>query len=264
MRRSFLAKPVWFPAGDRGVLLDLTGYAAQLDGLPAGNERQVLTRTARQLGQLVAEKQNTAMFKGITDIVPGLSSLLVHYDPLITTAAKIKAGISVLLDKMDMHQQTQTRLWTLPVHYAEQSGPDIEEVAEHCQISVEEVISLHCNTELEVGIMGFLPGLAYMTGLHPRLYLPRRSEPRTKVPGGTVAIAMDQTVIYPLDSPGGWNLIGAMPVPLFDARRPDPVLLKAGDKIAFRSVEWDEFTQIKAYCQEGEMPLIPEYTDGQG
>ncbi len=117
--------------------------------------------------------------------------------------------------------------------YGGEAGPDLEQVAGQCNMDEEQVIELHCTTELEIGIMGFLPGLAYMTGLHPSLHLPRRAEPRTHVRGGSVAIAMDQTVIYPLDSPGGWNLIGLMPIPLFDARRAEPVLLTAGERCVF-------------------------------
>ena len=102
--------------------------------------------------------------------------------------------------------------------------------------------------------MGFLPGFSYMTGLDERLYLPRRTKPRTKVPAGSVAIALDQSVIYPVASPGGWNLIGQMALPLFDVRRSDPILLRAGDLIQFISINDHEFDKIAHDCRSGMIP----------
>lgn len=253
-----LIKPVWFPAGDRGILLDLTGYGAQLGGLPPAEDRQALTRFARQLGQRIDHMTNTDKLAGITDIVPGLASLLIHYNPLAISAETIKSAVSLLLETQENIPNQPVRKWCLPVWYGQEAGPDLQEVAERCQLSVDEVIGLHTATPLEIGIMGFLPGLAYMTGLHPDLYLPRRTEPRTHVKGGSVAIAMDQTVIYPLDSPGGWNLIGRMPIPLFDARRAEPVLLKAGEIVSFRSIEKAEYDAVLNACENGQLPISPE------
>lgn len=112
--------------------------------------------------------------------------------------------------------------------------------------------------------MGFLPGLGYMTGVDEALYLPRRSEPRTFVAQGSVGIAMDQTVIYPLDSPGGWNLIGKMPIPLFDQARDTPILFAAGDKVRFYPVSEDEFVELAASCADGHLPLSPALSEEAG
>jgi len=251
-----VTKPVWFPAGDRGLLLDLTGYAAQLDGLPPPEKRQTLTRQARRLGTLIKAEHNQTV-AGITDIVPGLASLLIHYDPARISAQTIKSSVSLLLDRLDENIPLPARHWHLPVCYDDAAAPDLGDVAARCGLSPQEVIDIHCGTELEVAIMGFLPGLAYMTGLDSRLNLPRRSEPRIAVPGGSVAIAMDQTVIYPLDSPGGWNLIGLMPVPLFDSQRSEPVLLKAGDRISFYAVSRSDYDQIAAACKDGRLAVQP-------
>ena len=256
--KTAFIKPVWFPAGDRGVLLDLTGYGAQLGGLPPADKRQTLTRYARTLSQQIEQLRLAGKLAGITDIVPGLASLLVHYNPLHITAEQIKSAVAMLLEGTDDSPSRPTRKWCLPVLYGGAAGPDLEEVAARCQISAEEVITRHCQTELEIGIMGFLPGLAYMTGLDSVLHLPRRSEPRTHVPGGSVAIAMDQTVIYPLDSPGGWNLIGKMPIPLFDAKRPEPVLLRAGEKISFRAITPAEYDALQLACANGQLPIRAE------
>ena len=253
-----IIKPVWFPAGDRGLLLDLTGYGAQLGGLPPADKRQPLTRYARTLSQQIEQMRLAGKLAGITDIVPGLASLLVHYDPLHITAEQIKSAVAMLLESSDDSPSRPTRKWCLPVLYGGAAGPDLEEVARRCQMTADEVIERHCRTELEIGIMGFLPGLAYMTGLDSALHLPRRSEPRTHVPGGSVAIAMDQTVIYPLDSPGGWNLIGKMPIPLFDAKRPEPVLLAAGEKISFRAITPAEYDTLQYACADGQLPITAE------
>ena len=250
-------KPVWFPAGDRGLLLDLTGYGAQLGGLPPAEDRQALTRFARALSQRIKRLQTAGQLNGITDLVPGLASLLVHYDPLKISAVEVKKAVSIILEAPDDLAYTPARTWQLPVLYGAEAGPDLAEVASRCDISEVQVIDLHATTSLEVGIMGFLPGLAYMTGLHPSLHLPRRTEPRTHVAGGSVAIAMDQTVIYPLDSPGGWNLIGLMPIPLFDAARHEPVLLKAGELISFRPVKASEYKELQEACRDGQLPIAP-------
>ena len=251
-------KPVWFPAGDRGLLLDLTGYSAQLGGLPPAGERQALTRFARALGQRISGLCKTGQLTGITDLVPGLASLLIHYDPLQIRAEEIKKLVFLILEAEEDIAAPLARKWRLPVLYGGEAGPDLEQVAGQCNMGVKQVIELHCTTELEIGIMGFLPGLAYMTGLHPSLHLPRRAEPRTHVRGGSVAIAMDQTVIYPLDSPGGWNLIGLMPIPLFDARRAEPVLLTAGERVCFYSVTEQEYRHLQAACKDGQLPITPE------
>ncbi len=250
-------KPAWFPAGDRGLLLDFTGYGAQLGSLPPAEDRQALTRFARAISQRIKRLQTAGQLNGITDLVPGLASLLVHYNPLQISAVEVKKAVSVILEAPDDFALTPARTWQLPVLYGGEAGPDLADVANICNISEAQVIDLHATTSLEVGIMGFLPGLAYMTGLHPSLYLPRRAEPRTHVAGGSVAIAMDQTVIYPLDSPGGWNLIGLMPIPLFDVRRHEPVLLKAGERISFRPVKASEYKDLKEACRDGQLPIAP-------
>ena len=108
--------------------------------------------------------------------------------------------------------------------------------------------------------MGFLPGSGYITGVDASLSLPRRSAPRTHVPQGSVGIAMGQTTIYPLDSPGGWNLIGKMPVPLFDPARAEPIMFRPGDRVKFFQIDEAEFTRLKQATEGGAMPLSPEMT----
>ena len=109
--------------------------------------------------------------------------------------------------------------------------------------------------------MGFLPCPGYLTGVDDALHLPRRSVPRPFVPQGSVGLAMDQTVIYPLNSPGGWNLIGRMPIPLFDQKRENPILFSAGDQVSFYAVNADKYEELAASCVDGNLPICPEQGD---
>ena len=260
-----MRQPVWFACGDTGLLLDFSGYGPSL-GLPplSPETRAGLTRKARQLGQMIKQHTDAGQHSGITDIVPGLCSVLFHYDPIATTATDIKQHVSLCLDQLDETTQQTAPLWRLPVCYGGRFGPDLDEVAAKTGLTPEDVITRHTSCTLEVAIMGFLPGLGYMTGVDEALYLPRRSEPRTFVAQGSVGIAMDQTVIYPLDSPGGWNLIGRMPIPLFDQQRDTPILFAAGDKVSFFAVSEDEFSELAEACAEGQLPLRPTPAEQAG
>ncbi len=257
-----MRQPVWFACGDTGLLLDFSGYGSSLGEVAvSATDRAYLTRKARQLGQMVREKADSGAFHGVTDIVPGLCSVLFHYDPVRVTAAELKQTVSLYLEQLDLSQQAPTPLWRLPVCYENDFAPDLQEVASRTNLTPEEVVALHTGRILEVAIMGFLPGLGYLTGVASALNLPRRSEPRTFVPQGSVGLAMDQTVIYPLDSPGGWNLIGRMPVPLFDQKREKPILLSAGDRVSFYAVSPNEYELLATSCKDGNLPLRPEQAD---
>lgn len=254
-----MRQPVWFACGDTGLLLDFSGYGPSLgQATIAAAERADLTRKARQLGQIMREKANNGTFHGLTDIVPGLCSVLFHYDPVRITAAELKQTVYLNLEQLDLAQPAQVPLWRLPVCYEEDFAPDLQDVASRTNLTPNKVIALHTGRVLEVAIMGFLPGLGYLTGVDEGLYMPRRSEPRTFVPKGSVGLAMDQTVIYPLDSPGGWNLIGRMPIPLFDLNRENPILFSAGDRVSFYAVSGDEYERLTASCADGNLPLGPE------
>jgi inhibitor of KinA len=133
----------------------------------------------------------------------------------------------------------------IPVCYAADLALDLEEVARHTQLTHEEVIRRHSATEYRVQCVGFTPGFPFLSGLAAELSTPRRASPRSKVPAGSVAIGGAQTGIYPLQSPGGWNIIGRTPLPLFDIRRDPPVLLQAGDRVRFRPISREEFDNWK-------------------
>jgi inhibitor of KinA len=132
----------------------------------------------------------------------------------------------------------------IPVFY---NGEDLRGLAELHDLAVEEVIDLHCNKTYRVFMIGFLPGFAYMGKLDKRIATPRHASPRTQVPAGSVAIAGFQTGIYPLSSPGGWQLIGQTPKMIFDTRKEQPCLLQAGDMVQFISISQTEFEQLNEY-----------------
>eukprot|EP01136_Pigoraptor_vietnamica_P038048 Opistho-1_new@106825 len=134
---------------------------------------------------------------------------------------------------------------TIPVCYDLSLAPDLVELATLHQLSVEEVIQLHTAQTYRVYMIGFLPGFAYMGSVDERIRTARKANPRTKVPAGSVGIAGEQTGIYPLDSPGGWQLIGQTPLPLFDATRTDPCLLQPGDEVQFCSISLTAFHKLK-------------------
>lgn len=259
-----LPDPVWHPCGDTGLLLDLGGYRpAYHDILCAVEDKSVLTLMARRLAGTINDKRKKGEIRGITDIVPGLASLLIHYDPLIIRAGQLKSAIYPLLSTLEGADSLPARLWHLPVCYAPEFAPDMAEISEQLSLSPEQIIELHLSVTHEVAIMGFLPGLGYMTGLPDPLHLPRRANPRTDVRQGSVGIAMDQTVIYPLDSPGGWNLIGRMPYLLCDPAQPDPIWLAAGDRVKFSAISADEFDAFERASISGSRPDF-EMIEGAG
>ena len=209
------------PAGAEALLLTL---AEQPDaGLPA-RLAALVDRIHAELGPLVV------------DLVPGWTTLLLHYDLLRTDHAQLCARLQPVLATWERSAciVQSTRLHEIPISY---DGEDLPWVAQACGLSVAQVIALHSGREYRVGAIGFAPGFAYLGELDPRLALPRRATPRTRVPAGSLAIAEQQTAIYPQASPGGWHLIGRCSWRLFDVRRDPPCPLRVGDRVRFVSVD---------------------------
>jgi inhibitor of KinA len=183
-------------------------------------------------------------FPGMYDTVPAYTTLSVFFDPLVILRADNVPGktcfekVSGYLQQLEVDDSilvSETEAITIPVCYGGLLGPDLEYLAGYRQLSVDEVIKLHSETIYTVYMIGFIPGFAYMGGLDAQLETPRKPTPQ-KVPAGAVGIAGKQTGIYPLDTPGGWQIIGQTPVKLFDATRQPPALLKAGDKVKFEPI----------------------------
>lgn len=244
--------PVWFPFGDQALILDFTGFKPVL---LAGDKITLDDETAQEIRTLASQLRALSL-EGVTEIVPSLTRLLIRFDSLQTSAEIIKRQVTVLRLQMDSLAGDEPDLlpprnWLLPVCYDGDCGPDIDEVAERTGFTADEVIACHLANQLEVSVMGFMPGNGYMTGVDERLTLPRRKNPRPAVPERSVGIAIGQCVIYPLTSPGGWHLIGRVAYPLFDPARAEPILLRTGDKVRFVRIDQDELARQEAAYAQG-------------
>ena len=201
---------------------------------------------------------NLPFAEAVLDVVPGFNNVCIQYNPLKTSSSAITEALGPIVPEVSAAEAADSRHWRMPVLYGGEGGPDLDEVAERTGLSAEEVVERHLARTLTVAIMGFMPGLGYLRGTDPALALPRRPEPRKRVPALSLGIVMDQCVIYPLASPGGWNLIGRVPVRIFDPRREDPVLFRPGDRVSFRRVDESEFRDLDERAAEGEAVLDPE------
>ncbi|QIM48099.1 5-oxoprolinase subunit PxpB [Pusillimonas sp. DMV24BSW_D] len=181
---------------------------------------------------------------GVVDLVPTFRSLLINYDPTQVRGAQLQETLKGLLESEDTEPQA-VRQWSVPVCYDGEYAPDLQEVAQTAGLTTDQVVQLHADTQFHVYMIGFVPGYPYMGDLPKQLVLPRRSNPRTRVPPGSVAIASTMTAVYPIESPGGWHLIGATPIRLFDTRHEAPALFKPGDKVRFKPVDSNEYQRIR-------------------
>jgi inhibitor of KinA len=185
---------------------------------------------------------------GLLECVPGFTSLTIHYDPVqLPPSAEgwLDSSLPHLLAGLDESAGDDGRLVEIPVCYGGELGPDLEAVATLHGLTADEVVALHAAGDYRVHLVGFVPGFPYLGGLDARLATPRRESPRTAVLAGSVGIGGAQTGIYPVESPGGWQLIGRTPLRLFDAHRDPPALLRAGDRIRFVVVDAEAFRALE-------------------
>ena len=188
---------------------------------------------------------------GLVETVPSMRSLMVAYDPLSTTRAELQPQIDALIAR-SLAADSVGRKVRLPCCYDDpEFAPDLPEVAERTGKTPEQVIAAHVASSFKVYLLGFMPGLPYSVGLDRSLYLPRRTQPRVRVPRSSVAIAMDQTTIYPFESPGGWHLIGRTPLWMFDKRREQPLFLAPGDALHFERIDRATYDAIARKVEAG-------------
>lgn len=212
--------------GDRALLVELG------DGVdPAVNERV--------MGLLWALDARSV--DGILEMAPGYRSLMIIYDPLTTSLAALQKEIEGSMRHLDSSSVPQPAVIEVPVVYGGEAGPDLGWVAQFHGISPEDVIRIHAGTIYRVFMIGFTPGYPYMGELPEALATPRRETPRTHVPRGSVGIAQRQTGIYPVQSPGGWQIIGRTPIELFNPARWPPATFKGGDRVKFIPISAEEF-----------------------
>ena len=214
--------------GDRGLLLEL--------GDEIGSE--VNEKVRRMTLAIQAES-----IEGIVEIVPTYRSLLILYNSLILSFVDLKKRLERIEKGLQQTPFPEPKLTQIPALYGGSYGPDLEEVAKYHQISPEEVIQLHCSKPYFIYMIGFMPGFPYMGELPEALITPRLKTPRLSVPAGSVAIAQRQTGIYPMESPGGWQIIGRTPVKLFNPEREPPALLQMGNLVQFFPISEKEFKE---------------------
>jgi inhibitor of KinA len=198
-----------------------------------------------------------AAIPGIIELAPAYTSVAVFFDPIAITKSKVAPdGILDWLTKKIQSALTSRRRHLrkktagpcsieIPVCYDPEFGFDLDRVAEHTKLSDREIIQLHSGSEYRVACIGFVPGFPFLAGLATQLATPRRDTPRKEIPPGSVGIGGAQTGIYPLRSPGGWNLIGRTPLKLFDPLKNPPTLLHPGDRVRIRAITREEFQSLK-------------------
>jgi KipI family sensor histidine kinase inhibitor len=221
------------PQGDRCLSIDFGDSIALETGILCLNAAATLER---------------AKLQGVTDIVPSYTAVALFYKPGLdsggTDFATLCAQVHTQLGHALVQATTSARQVDIPVCYGGQHGPDLSEVAQKTGLSEQQVIALHTQPGSMVFGLGFSPGHPYI-GVHDALFsLPRRDVPRTAVPAGSVAIANRQSTIYPTLLPGGWHILGATPLKLFDLRRPQPSLLMPGDQVRFISISEQEYDHL--------------------
>jgi inhibitor of KinA len=225
--------------------------------IPSGDSAFII-----KTGNIISEETNISVRKllirienakidGIIDFIPSYNELMVCYNPVVIGYRKILDTLRSFEESIDTIELPQASVIHIPVLYGGDAGPDLNEVADFTGLSAEEVVNIHHSTSYLVYMLGFTPGFCYLGGMDQRIAVPRKQTPRFKIPGGAVGIAEKQTGIYPIESPGGWQLIGQTPVRLFDPLKKPEFLVTAGDYIKFFPVKEDEYTNISRDVKEG-------------
>ncbi len=234
MARTTIRPQALVPLGDCAVYVEFS---------------RTLDLEVNAAAQRLAQAVHGRALPWIRDVVPALGGLALHFDPdhealggkpLEAAAALVEECLKSGLPKED----ELVRTVEVPVCYEPQYAADLNEVAKLTKVPAAEIGALHAAREYRVLMIGFAPGHAYMSGLDAKLAVPRRSSPRPVVAAGSVAIANEQTVVYPYAISGGWSIIGCTPLKVFDAARQEPSLFAAGDRVKFRPISRAEFAQL--------------------
>lgn len=208
----------------------------------------MLTRCGDDLFSIAVERPDDAQALaaqlraagGWLDVVPGIDSVVVRFDALATTADEAERTIETVLAAGIRQLEVSDDLVEIPVVYGGEAGPDLDELSAATGLSPDEIVQMHTSREYRVEMVGFTPGFAFIGGLDERLRVPRRAEPRQRVPAGSVGIADARTGLYAMASPGGWTLIGRTSCRLFDATAEQPFALAPGMRVRFRAVTGDD------------------------
>ncbi|MGD6778192.1 5-oxoprolinase subunit PxpB [Sutcliffiella horikoshii] len=206
--------------------------------------------------RLFADQLKKQEIDGVIEWVPAYTTLTIFYQPdkiIYKDLCKKLEDIQARLQKEDV--PSNSIVYEIPVLYGGEVGPDLPEVATHNGCTEDEVISIHSAQTYLIYMMGFVPGFPYLGGMPKEIATPRRENPRAKIEAGSVGIAGEQTGVYPLETPGGWQIIGRTPVKLYDPERKEPILLSAGSYIRFVPVNQKEYEEIEEAVTRGEFKV---------
>ncbi len=230
------APPRILPSGDTALAVE---FGSTID--TAINHRVL------SLDRAVARES----IRGIVETVPTYRSLLVHYDPVAIGFSEISERMLELAE-LPADTAIESRRWRIPVVYGGDYGIDLDDVARAHGISTDEVIKHHSASEYLVAMIGFTPGFAYLSGLDPSIATPRRENPRTETPAGTISIGGAQACVQCLAAPSGWHLLGRTPVRTFHPKRDPVFLLEPGDAVTFHAIASQEFEALDRAAERGE------------
>jgi inhibitor of KinA len=229
----------FIPSGDAALILKAG------DDISPGTNAVV-----RKLLHVIEQEK----IEGVIDLLPSYNELMVAFDPLRLDLAEITRRLEILAGDMVHVELPPSRQVSIPVAYGGVYGPDLEEVAGRNGLHPEEVVRIHSSVDYLVYMLGFTPGFCYLGGMDKRIATPRKENPRLKIPAGAVGIAGSQTGIYPLESPGGWQLIGQTPLKMFDPERKNPFLVNQGDALRFEPVSHEQYLEIAGAVRSGSHP----------
>ncbi len=215
-----------YPSGDSAILLKFGNVISE-----------DIHSQIRSFLILLSQKK----IKGIIEATPTYTDILIHYNPLIIKHQRLTTKLKKLFLRINKQQLPEPRIVEIPVVYGGQYGQDINEVSKHTGLNLDKIIKLHSSEKYLVYMLGFTPGFCYLGGMNSKLATPRKKIPSQKIEAGSVGIAASQTGIYPIESPGGWQIIGRTPLKLFAPESEHPFLVQAGDYLKFYPITEDEY-----------------------
>lgn len=221
----------FYPLGDSAIVIQF---------------RDQISEAIHQQVRAVAAYLDEFSFEGFIEYTPAFTSVTIYYQPWVISYPEIQDLLEEMLSQlMNDSPIPPAAVIDIPVVYGGDHGPDLEFVAAHNQLSSSEVIAIHTGATYLVYMIGFAPGFPYLGGMNEKIAAPRKEQPSAKIAAGAVGIAGQQTGIYPIETPGGWQIIGQSPLLLFDLNRKVPALLKAGDRVRFVAISEIEFMKIR-------------------
>ncbi|WP_377890800.1 5-oxoprolinase subunit PxpB [Alkalihalobacillus sp. R86527] len=234
----------YHPLGDTGIQLVF------------GTE---ITEETNQKIRMFADYLTNHPIDGVVEWVPAYTTLTIYYLPRKLSFVSLRKKLEEVNEKQQGREAASASLvYIIPTYYGDDAGSDLSFVAEHNGLNEEDVIDIHSGKDYLIYMMGFVPGFPYLGGMPEKIATPRRENPRAEIAPGSVGIAGAQTGVYPLESPGGWQIIGRTPVKLYDPESESPILLESGHYLRFVSISKEEYEEIEEAIKRGEYVVETE------